>query len=153
MLTVRPMESADIDQVYQIELSAHRAPWSKGILSDCVLVGYDCRVLEKAENNTKQLAGYIICRRSFNICHILNLCISPTFQNQGLGKFFLKNILDSLEGSIIKSIILEVRPSNKIAIALYEAFGFTHDSIKSGYYKDIAGEEDAILLKKNINQV
>ena len=38
---VRAMQQTDIDSVYAIELQAHRAPWSRQILSDCVTVGYD----------------------------------------------------------------------------------------------------------------
>lgn len=150
MLNVRSMQFGDIDEVYRIELCAHLAPWSRDILSDCVLVGYDCRVLEQINARGKQLSGYIISRRSINTYHILNLCIAPMYQNKGLGKFLLKNVLDSLNSSIIDTILLEVRPSNQAAIKLYEAFGFHTDSIKKGYYKDTHGEEDALLLKKEI---
>lgn len=150
MLTVRAMQADDVDDVYAIEVSTHQIPWSRGILGDCVLVGYDCRVLEQTDDKGKHIVGYIICRRSFNTCHILNLCISATCQNQGFGKFFLKSVLDSLAGGLVNAVILEVRPSNLAAIKLYESFGFSRDEIKVGYYKDEKGIEDAWLLKKII---
>lgn len=149
MLTVRSMQTSDINAVSRIEKSAHKSPWSYTILSDCVLVGYDCRVLENSdERGVKQIVGYLIGRRSFNTYHILNLCIAPVFQHQGFGKFLIKTLLDSLIGDIIKVIILEVRPSNIAALALYHSFGFQEDEVKKGYYKDSTGEEDALLLKK-----
>lgn len=150
MLTVRAMQAEDVDEVYAIETSAHKIPWSRGILGDCVLVGYDCRVLEQTNESGTRITGYIICRKSFNTCHILNLCIDTSCQNQGFGKFLLKSLLDSLVGGLANMVILEVRPSNLSAIKLYESFGFYRDEIKSEYYKDDKGVEDAWLLKKVI---
>ncbi|KTC78342.1 ribosomal protein S18-alanine N-acetyltransferase [Legionella brunensis] len=147
---IRPMKQGDIDQVYAIEQSAHRAPWSREILSDCVSVGYDCQVLEIIRTSVKQIAGYIICRKNFNVCHILNLCIAIPEQRKGYGQKLLEAVLNSLANSNSNTVILEVRPSNSAALKLYEKFGFREDIVKKGYYKDESGEEDAILLKKII---
>lgn len=151
MHVIRPMQLMDIDQVHRIEETAHRAPWSRNILKDCVLVGYDCRVLEQIDVLGKRVVGYIINRYSDNVCHILNLCIATGKQKKGLGKFLLKSVLASLtNGGVIDTVILEVRPSNAAAIAMYEGFGFATSEIKVGYYKDVNGTEDALLLKKSL---
>ncbi|CEK10926.1 ribosomal protein S18-alanine N-acetyltransferase [Legionella hackeliae] len=147
---IRPMQQSDIARVYEIEQLSHRAPWSRDILSDCVLVGYDCRVLEVMMMSSKQIVGYIICRRNFNICHILNLCVAVAEQRKGYGEKLLEALLHSLANSDSDTVILEVRPSNKAALKLYKKFGFEEDIIKKGYYQDEHGEEDAILLKKII---
>lgn len=142
---IRAMLQADIDSVFTIEKEAHRAPWSREILSDCVLVGYDCQVLEVDDN----LIGYIICRSSLDICHVLNLCISKSNQGEGYGTLLLNSVLNSLSlRPKIKSLILEVRPSNIAALALYKKFGFEEDSIKKAYYVEGDHTEDAIVLKK-----
>ncbi|MBA3535130.1 MAG: ribosomal protein S18-alanine N-acetyltransferase [Tatlockia sp.] len=147
----RPMQQGDIDSVYAIETASHRAPWSREILSDCVLVGYDCRVLELKEKKQKQIIGYVICRHSLTVCHILNICISPFNQGKGYGTLLLKSVLDSLSSKQnINSVILEVRPSNLAALALYKKFGFQEDTIKKGYYINGESFEDAIVLKKTI---
>lgn len=148
MHIIRAMLSADIDQVHQIELTAHRTPWSRAILRDCVLVGYDCRVLEQVDIRGKRIAGYIISRYSDKVCHILNLCIDVPQQKKGLGKFLLKTVLNSLKSNVVDTVILEVRPTNLAAIALYEGFGFQSGEIKRNYYKDENGTEDALLLRK-----
>jgi [ribosomal protein S18]-alanine N-acetyltransferase len=145
---IRPMQQEDIDRVYAIELSSHRAPWSREILSDCVLVGYDCRVLELITDGIRQVVGYVICRHTADIYHILNLCVDHSQQKQGYGGMLLQAILNTLNKPRINTVILEVRPSNVAALALYKKFGFLQESIKKGYYKDNMGEEDAILLKK-----
>ncbi|KTC92998.1 MULTISPECIES: ribosomal protein S18-alanine N-acetyltransferase [Legionella] len=146
---IRLMLQNDIDNVYDIEKSTHRAPWGRDILSDCVLVGYDCRVLELPNDDSTKIIGYIISRYSFNVCHILNLCVSFAYQGRGYGQLLLKSVLDPLSNNkAINTVILEVRPSNTAAIALYEKFGFNQVSIKKGYYNDGDRLEDAILLKK-----
>ncbi len=148
-LHIRPMQQNDIDSVYDIEVKSHRAPWSRQILSDCVFVGYDCRVLELGKKNQKKIIGYIICRQSLTVCHILNICISTSTQSKGYGTFILKSVLDSLYSKKdVESVILEVRPSNLAALALYRKFGFEEDSVKKGYYIEGDHVEDAIVLKK-----
>lgn len=152
MLTVRSMQFSDTDEVYSIELKGHQIPWSRDILNDCVLVGYDCQVLEQKKKNKKRIVGYIISRQSLTVYHILNLCIMPTMQGKGLGKRLLKTIINRLKDSSIDSIILEVRPSNRQAINLYQKFGFQLDSIKKDYYQSTKGPEDAWLLRKILQQ-
>ncbi|MFO2889830.1 ribosomal protein S18-alanine N-acetyltransferase [Legionella pneumophila serogroup 1] len=149
ILNIRRMKDSDIENVYSIETNVHIAPWSKDILRDCVLVGYDCRVLEINNGDSSILAGYIISRISNNSCHILNLCIAKPLQSKGLGRKLLQTVLYSLSKyTQTESVILEVRPSNSAALHLYETTGFEKVEIKKDYYKDKNSVEDAILLKK-----
>ncbi|KGP64374.1 GCN5 family acetyltransferase [Legionella norrlandica] len=149
ILNIRRMKDSDIENVYSIESNVHIAPWSKDILRDCVLVGYDCRVLEINNGDSAILAGYIISRISNNCCHILNLCIAKPLQSKGLGRKLLQTLLYSLsQYTQTESVILEVRPSNSAALHLYETMGFERIEIKKNYYKDKSSVEDAILLKK-----
>ncbi|HEL8731521.1 TPA: GNAT family N-acetyltransferase, partial [Legionella pneumophila] len=121
ILNIRRMKDSDIENVYSIETNVHIAPWSKDILRDCVLVGYDCRVLEINNGDSSILAGYIISRISNNSCHILNLCIAKPLQSKGLGRKLLQTVLYSLSKyTQTESVILEVRPSNSAALHLYE---------------------------------
>lgn len=151
ILNIRRMKESDIDNVYSIETNVHISPWSRGILRDCVLVGYDCRVLEIGNGENSILGGYIISRISDNNCHILNFCIAKPLQSKGLGRKLIQTVLYSLSKfSHIQSVVLEVRPSNFSAIHLYKSLGFEEAEIKKGYYKDANSVEDAILLKKTL---
>ena len=150
MLYIRPMQFQDVEAVHAMELEAHKLPWSLGIIHDCVLVGYDCRVLEQNDEHGLSMLGYIISRIDLNTCHILNICIAPAFQNKGFGKFFLSKVLESLKERMIDTILLEVRPTNLPALALYKSFGFHVDAVKERYYvgKEKGDVEDALVLKK-----
>lgn len=148
-INIRPMKLFDLDEVYAIEKDVHIAPWSKEIIRDCMLVGYDCRVLHANKNETTLVAGYIISRLNANNYHILNFCIEKSLQSKGYGRLLLEYVLASLAiYPQLDSVYLEVRPSNKAAIALYKKLGFEQVGIKADYYKDTTHPEDAIVLEK-----
>lgn len=153
MLKVRRMQTNDIDRVYAIEFSSHRAPWSRDILHNCVLVGYNCLVLEETlDAKPPLIVGYVICRHTFKICHILNLCIDIAHQGRGFGRYLMQELLASLSKNAVSTLMLEVRPSNHTAIVLYESLGFHRDIVKKDYYKDNNGiTEDALVLKKQLD--
>lgn len=151
-LLIRTMSMKDIDNVYAIELAAHRAPWTWQIIHDCVLIGYDCRVLELKKESEKCLIGYAICRENFNFYHVLNLCITPSEQGKGYGRLMMNEIMSSLKNRLVTTIVLEVRPTNLTAIKLYQSLGFRREAIKKGYYNDENGIEDALVFKKKIKK-
>ena len=145
------MKETDIDNVYSIESNVHIMPWTREILRDCVLVGYDCRVLELNNGNTPILGGYIISRVHDDICHILNICIAKPLQSKGLGRKLLQTMLYSLSKfTQAREVVLEVRPSNSAALYLYNSMGFEQVEIKKDYYKGVKSVEDAVFLKKII---
>lgn len=146
------MQSDDIDCVYDIEMSAHKSPWDRQILLDCLLVGYDCRVLE-IKNEEPEIVSYIMCRYVGDVCHILNLCVAPAHQKHGYGYYLLQQFIDSLTSTEINLIVLEVRPTNMTALSLYKKLGFEHVRIKRGYYRDPDGIEDAIVLQKSLGGI
>lgn len=151
ILTIRRMLETDLDNVYAIETDVHITPWSREIIRDCILVGYDCRVLEINYGENPVLGGYVISRFNQNEYHILNICIAKLLQTQGLGRALLNNVFSSLaHHQQIDAVVLEVRPSNKAALKLYMDMDFEPIELKKDYYKDKKSVEDAILLKKKL---
>jgi len=43
-------------------------------------------------------------------------------------------------------VFLEVRPSNIAAVALYRCAGFSVIGVRSGYYQNASGKEDALVM-------
>ncbi len=50
----------------------------------------------------------------------------------------------------VRAIFLEVRPSNKAAIALYKKKGFHQVANRPAYYQANKGREDAAVLVKKL---
>jgi ribosomal-protein-alanine N-acetyltransferase len=46
---------------------------------------------------------------------------------------------------------LEVRPSNAIALALYQSLGFAQIGTRRGYYQAVGGREDAAVLRLRLD--
>ena len=141
-LSFRPMRDQDLGYVLAIEEQSYDYPWSQGIFSDCLRVGYSCWVLEWEA----QVHGYGIMSVSAGESHLLNLCVRPTFHRRGFGHALLKHMLILARKHHASIIFLEVRPTNSNAIRLYESFGFTKVGVRRSYYPAPGGREDALIL-------
>ncbi|HEY5806387.1 MAG TPA: hypothetical protein VIT67_00375, partial [Povalibacter sp.] len=47
----------------------------------------------------------------------------------------------------MQDVFLEVRPSNAVAIHLYESMRFERIGLRKGYYQAVGGREDALVYK------
>lgn len=140
--SIRPMEIMDIKQVMKVELAAYEYPWTPNIFRDCLRVGYYCCVLE----DDRGIIGHAVMSYAVGECHILNVCIHPDYQLQGMGKRVIKQLLEVGHRNGSRIAFLEVRLSNQSAYRLYESLGFTEVGIRKDYYPAKKGREDAMIL-------
>ena len=140
----RPLTSTDLDQVMRIEERVYPYPWSRRIFQDCLWVGYYCRALTCAD----QVAGYGIMSHGAGEAHILNLAIDSLFQGKGYAKAMLNDLLHAAGILDCERVLLEVRPSNKVALSIYKQAGFSRIGIRRDYYPAKGGTEDAFVLHK-----
>lgn len=143
----REMTLEDVKAVLEIEKAVYTHPWSAGIFNDCINVGYNCWVYE-VDN---ELLAYGLVSAGANEAHILNLCVKPSAQGQGLGKRMLYKLIQMAEWRDADSIFLEVRASNDVALNLYEQEGFNRLGLRKAYYPSNEGREDALVFAKAIN--
>lgn len=139
---IRPMEKADIPWVMAIEQKSYEFPWTDGIFSDCLAVGYHCSVMERGG----EIIGYAIVSIAAGECHILNICIHERQRRQGLGRRFMQHILEHARSQGALMAYLEVRPSNIVATGLYWSLGFEQIALRKDYYPARRGREDALVL-------
>ncbi|MCP3848972.1 MAG: ribosomal protein S18-alanine N-acetyltransferase [Gammaproteobacteria bacterium] len=140
------MTEFDIEPVMAIEKEAYEFPWTVGIMSDCLKVGYHCYVYEV----DGVVRAYLIYSTVLDEVHLLNICIDKSFQNKGYGHFFLNWLIDQAREAGSKTLYLEVRASNLAAIHLYEKMGFNELGIRANYYPAKKGKEDAQLYAYEI---
>ncbi len=145
-IVFRPMSEMDLEHVMEIEKSVYDFPWSVGIFQDCLSVGYCCWILEQDDN----VSGYGIMSVLAGEAHILNLCIQPELQNNGLGKEMIAYLIDLAKVHDADVMFLEVRPSNSQAIKIYERSGFDEVGNRKDYYPAKFGREDALILAKQL---
>ena len=98
------------------------------------------------------VAGYAILSIAAGEAHILNLCVDPKYRQLGYGEKLLDAVLSQAAGAEVREIFLEVRPSNRKAIALYEKKGFRQVASRPAYYQAREGREDAAVLSRIIRK-
>lgn len=92
-----------------------------------------------------QMVGFIAgdVRRSEGIAWIATVAVLPVYRGRGIGSA----LLAACEAQIpLSKIRLCVRPSNEVAIRLYERIGYTKVGEWARYYQD--GESALVMEKK-----
>lgn len=141
LMRLRKMNRSDLSQVMVIEKACCQFAWSEDIFRDCLNTRYDCWVCELGD----EILGYGIMSMAVGESHILNLCVSPKEQKQGIGRKILEHLI-SLAKKEAETMFLEVRPSNIHAIGLYESMGFNEIGVRKGYYEAVNGREDGLMF-------
>ncbi len=139
---IRPLAERDLDAVVAIERDLYEFPWSLGNFRDSLAAGYSCW----AYDGTDGLVGYAVMMIGAGEAHLLNLSIAAPSQRRGCGTELLEQLLDVARGYGAGVLLLEVRPSNAAARAMYAGYGFEQIGTRRGYYPARDGREDALLL-------
>lgn len=141
------MTERDIASVMVIEGQAYPFPWTSGNFLDSLRAGYRMRILK--ENGA--MIGYMVWMTVVDEAHLLNLTLSPARQGRGLGSWMLQQLFQQVREAGLDQILLEVRPSNQVALGLYKKFGFHEIGRRKGYYPQSAvshaSREDAIVMR------
>lgn len=143
----RLMTEDDLDAVMAIEEAVYPFPWTRGIFSDCLKIGYLCQVLEL---NGRVLA-YAVMSTAVEEAHLLTIVVDANEQGKGYGKVMLNKMIQMAVSDKAKTMYLEVRTSNKAAIKLYDQRGFNELGIRNNYYPAEKGREDALILALDLS--
>lgn len=143
LMRIRGMRLEDMPEILAIEAKNYNFPWSEGIFKDCIKsANYNCSICEEMD----VIVGYSIVSIMAGEAHVMNISVDPEVQKQGVGSKLLEHMI-ALATPKAETIFLEVRPSNKGAISLYEKRGFNEIGIRKGYYPAANGHrEDAVML-------
>jgi [ribosomal protein S18]-alanine N-acetyltransferase len=157
--TRRAMQEGDLDAVLALEVQCYSHPWSRGNFSDSLASGYCAQVLERVADAPARgaglgapqpLLGYFVAMAGADEWHLLNICIGPDWQGQGLGTALLAAVAAQGRALGLARWLLEVRASNTRARALYARHGFTEDGLRRAYYPGVARREDAVLMSRSL---
>jgi ribosomal-protein-alanine N-acetyltransferase len=149
-LAFAPMNVRDVEEVVSIEHDAYPFPWSRGNFLDSLANGYDAWALREVDG---RLAGYFLLMNAVEDVHLLNITVRPDLQGQGVGRYLLDKVCALAEAAGIHQILLEVRPSNQHALAVYRHAGFQMIGMRKKYYPAAgSAREDAIVMRLKLVQ-
>ena len=139
------MTEAHLPAVLRIERAAYAYPWTERHFQDSLRGGHSCWIAQARQD----LCGYGLLLIAAGECQVLNLCIAPAFQRQGLGRRLMRHLMATAWRQGAERILLEARVGNQAAIRLYRGLGFAEVGRRKGYYPADTGREDALVFVKN----
>jgi ribosomal-protein-alanine N-acetyltransferase len=141
---IEPMRVEDLGEVQAIENDVYPHPWTRGNFLDSLYSGYETWVLR---DEAGTLVGYFLLMVAVDEAHLLNITVRRDLQGQGLARMLLDHVVLLAREKKMHSVLLEVRPSNLRAKAVYERYGFTQIGRRKGYYPAVGNtREDAIVM-------
>lgn len=149
-LRIRPMTAADVESVRTLAAGLPHAPhWAHFSWERLLDSGATRRVVLVAEAAPDIIAGFAIASLLPPEAELESIAVSAEFQRQGIARLLIQAVEAELRAAGVTVLLLEVRPSNAPAQALYRALGFTEAGRRRGYYVDPA--EDALLLRREVH--
>lgn len=147
-LSFAPMQVQDLPDVIAIENDVYPHPWTRGNFLDSLYSGYQAWTLREPSG---ALAGYFLLMLAVDEAHLLNISVRRDLQGHGAGRMQLDKVLGVARENGMTSVLLEVRPSNLRALAVYQRYGFVQIGRRKGYYPAEGNvREDAIVMRFHI---
>ncbi|MDK1288554.1 ribosomal protein S18-alanine N-acetyltransferase [Pseudoalteromonas umbrosa] len=137
-----------LDKVMEIENACHSHPWSEKTLVSCI----GGRYFNMCRDSEQGLIGYFIAERAGPDYTLMNICVHPNSQGQGIATELMHALIAWCRDEQAENLFLEVRASNTPAIALYEKAGLHVMGRRKNYYPTQNGKEDAILMGLQFTQ-
>jgi ribosomal-protein-alanine N-acetyltransferase len=141
---------ADIQTLMALEARCFGWPWGRlSFEGEMAAAGAGNRLAwTAADSATRRIVAYIFYRFIAEEVHIFRLAVDPEWRRQGIGARLVEDCLASARRQGLSAAVLEVRPSNTQAVALYRKFGFREIARRPGYYSD--SREEALILKREL---
>jgi ribosomal-protein-alanine N-acetyltransferase len=143
------MGEADLDEVIEIEKVSFSSPWTRQSFLFDLQENPIARSMV-ARSQSGELIAYACCWHLYDELRINNIAVHPGHRGEGVGRAILRRVLEEGRRAGCKLALLEVRPSNAAARALYESEGFSQVGRRKNYYRE--EREDALVLALELDR-
>ncbi len=147
---VGTLSETDLDAVMVIERQSFKRIWQRSsFLGELACDNaYSYAVRCDVQDNPAQIIAYACFRVVADEMHLLKLAVAPQWRRRGIASWLLDKCFTAAIEKGAKVAFLEVRPSNKSAISLYQNSGFDLIGKRPHYYSET--REDALILRKKL---
>lgn len=136
-----PLAQEHIAAILAIEKDAHSAPWSEKSFTNELINQHSIFLVARQDG---EVVGYGGVWLLIDEAHVTNVAVSKELQRQGIGLKLMNELLWKSAEKGMVCATLEVRESNKGAIAMYEKLGFKQTNVRKRYYPD--NNENAVVM-------
>ncbi len=147
---IRRMQEGDLAAVRAIEAMSFSNPWSETTFRGEIQntsVSFPLVIIRKPGD---EVIAYIIFWQIRDDVQVNNIAVRPDCRGLGLGEALMRFAIDKVRKAGAVFMTLEVRPSNKTAVALYQKLGFEVLGARKDYYTK--PDEDACVMGLVLNQ-
>lgn len=145
-----PMLRSDVDIVSRIARESFTTPWTQAIFENELNRDWaEVRVLRSGKG--ERICGFVNFWIIGEEIHLHNLAVFPSMRRRGYGRALLLDMFQIAKNHSVRTVLLEVRCSNEVAINLYKSVGFRNIAIRPRYYSD--NQEDALIMRGEISVV
>ena len=144
---IRRMTPTDLDRVMEIAERLKDAPhWPLAVyLAALEPLGAPRRIALVAESpETGVVVGFAVASLLPPQGELETIAVAAGGQRRGVARRLFAAMAEELRAAQVTEVMLEVRASNRPALAFYHAQGFVETGRRPRYYAD--PEEDALLL-------
>ena len=139
----RLWEEKDLEIIASAEQRCFSDPWSFQALKSAFENPFThCFLLEEGG----QVCGYACLFVLFEEAEVQNIAVDIPFRKRGFGGELLSFLHNFAKEKGAETCFLEVRVSNRAAIALYEKYGYEIYGERNRYYQD--GESAYVMRKR-----
>jgi len=141
------MTDDHISQVAKLEEVCFTDPWPESSIRDELSNPLSLWLVAQ---EGELVVGYIGSQSVLGEADILNVAVAPDHRRCGIAEQLLLQLEKTLKQQEVRSLTLEVRPSNLPAVTLYEKLGYKQVGCRRGYYHH--PKEDAFILRKELEE-
>ena len=150
---IRPATPADVPAIVALSQQAESAAqWSareyEKIVAKAPSDSVPRRLILVIEDlliEEREIRGFLVAKAVAREWELENIAIAASSRRQGLAARLLTEFLDLIRRENAECVYLEVRQSNRAALALYKKLSFIEAGRRPSYYQH--PQEDAILYK------
>ena len=142
----------DLGTILTIDHSAFKRPWHRKLFLNELACDNACSYAVRTQltDQRTEIIAYVFLRILSAEMHILRIAVARKFQEKGVATWLLQQCFRLAKEKNVYSVYIEVRPTNKTAIALYRKSGFQLLGRKPHYYPETG--EDALVMVKHLKE-
>lgn len=144
-LTIERMREGDLVEILRIEKESFSDPWTRESFLEDINKDFTYPAVAREDG---ELVAYTCLWKIEDELQIANIAVDKEHRCQGIAQKLMEWIMEQGLKQKCKSVTLDVRVTNSVALTLYRKLGFERIGRRKNYYRFPV--EDAIIMEKKL---